>query len=353
MLGIASSTRDLAADVGEVRRELAADRAAADDRGARRAPGPARARGRTTGSARRRSRSPGVDAASEPVARISASPVSSVPSETRTWCAAASTIVPVPGTTVTLRPLSSDSRPLVSRSTTCCLRAWLVGEVERRLAGVDAELLGAADGAQHLGGLQQLLGRDAAPVQAGPADPRLLDHRDVAARPRRRTARPRSHPARRRGRRRRSAQPRVTSGSVGRADGHCLAPRHSDAAPTGRRSSGEEDLDRTGREDRQAGDQRQDHQRPRLHAAIFAAGRSARRSHEVAGPRRPRIRATTRPLCCAPPGTLGAAFGGSVHRSIPRRRRSGVRTREGPRRKLIGQGAGRRARGDLRGRRRA
>jgi hypothetical protein len=52
------------------------------------------------------------------------------------------------------------------------------GQVERGLARVDTELLRGADGPQHLGGLEQLLGRDAPAVQAGSADAGLLDHRD-------------------------------------------------------------------------------------------------------------------------------------------------------------------------------
>ncbi len=88
---------------------------------------------------------------------------------------------PVPATTVTLRPLSSDSRPDVSRSTTACLR---VCEVASSSAGSEVSTPNSAappHGPQHLGGLEQLLGRDAAPVQAGAADPLLLDDGDVHA----------------------------------------------------------------------------------------------------------------------------------------------------------------------------
>ncbi len=53
------------------------------------------------------------------------------------------------------------------------------GQVERRHPRVDAEVRRPLDRAQHLGGLQELLGRDATPVQAGPTDPDLLDQRDV------------------------------------------------------------------------------------------------------------------------------------------------------------------------------
>src|SRR5439155_26050174 len=55
------------------------------------------------------------------------------------------------------------------------------GEVHRGLVGLDAELLGAGDGAVDGGGLEELLGRDAAPVQASAADLLLLDHGDVEA----------------------------------------------------------------------------------------------------------------------------------------------------------------------------
>ena len=49
------------------------------------------------------------------------------------------------------------------------------------LAGVDAELGGVGDVAVDRGRLEELLGRDAAAVQAGAADLLLLDHRDVEA----------------------------------------------------------------------------------------------------------------------------------------------------------------------------
>ena len=47
------------------------------------------------------------------------------------------------------------------------------------LIGEDAELLGAGHVAVHRRRLEQLLGRDATPVQAGAADLLLLDHGDV------------------------------------------------------------------------------------------------------------------------------------------------------------------------------
>ena len=55
-------------------------------------------------------------------------------------------------------------------------------QVERRHAGVDAEVGRPLDGPQHLGRLEQLLGRDASPVQARPADATLLDQGDVEPR---------------------------------------------------------------------------------------------------------------------------------------------------------------------------
>src|SRR5262249_61765728 len=54
--------------------------------------------------------------------------------------------------------------------------------VERRLlAGVEADLFWAGDRAQLLGGLEELLGRDAPPVQTRAADPFALDQRDAQA----------------------------------------------------------------------------------------------------------------------------------------------------------------------------
>src|SRR5207245_6475858 len=55
------------------------------------------------------------------------------------------------------------------------------GEVDRGLVGLHAELLGPGHGAEHGGGLQELLGGDAAPVQAGAAHLLLLDPGDAEA----------------------------------------------------------------------------------------------------------------------------------------------------------------------------
>ena len=72
------------------------------------------------------------------------------------------------------------------------------GEVDGRRAGLDAEVGGVGDVAVHGRRLEERLGRDAAAVEAGAAEGVHLDHRDVDARPTRRTARRRSHRGRRR-----------------------------------------------------------------------------------------------------------------------------------------------------------
>src|SRR5437763_1611716 len=51
-------------------------------------------------------------------------------------------------------------------------------QVEDGLPGLHPELLGAGHRAHDLGRLQQLLGRNAAAVQARAADPGLFDHAD-------------------------------------------------------------------------------------------------------------------------------------------------------------------------------
>ena len=57
-----------------------------------------------------------------------------------------------------------------------------LGEVEARLAGQHTEVVGLADRAGDRGGLEQLLGRDAAALQAGPAHLVPLDEADREAR---------------------------------------------------------------------------------------------------------------------------------------------------------------------------
>ena len=224
-------------------------------------------------------------------------------------CAAASATSPRPATTVTLRPFSSDSRPLVSRSTTSCLRAWAwprssVGS-PASTPNSDAPL----DRAQHLGRLEQLLGRDAAPVEARPADPAAPRPARCSARPPRRTARSRSRPGRRRGPRRRIARPgrppprirRSRHRPVVTSDSHSRRTPIRSSVPRSldrthgrplRASAGEEDLDRAGCEDRHAGDGGEDEQRPGAHDAPSSRPRPA--SAPVPGPRR------ITPICCSP-----------------------------------------------------
>ena len=60
-----------------------------------------------------------------------------------------------------------------------CLRAWLTAKSTVRLAGLDAELLGPGDVAVHRRRLEELLGRDAAPVEARAADLVLLHARHL------------------------------------------------------------------------------------------------------------------------------------------------------------------------------
>ena len=90
--------------------------------------------------------------------------------------------VPVPGDDRDLaalqQRLEAADEPVDDR----LLAHLRLGELDRRRRRVHAELGRAPHRAQHLGGLQQLLGRDAAAVQAGAAEPLLLDDRDAHAR---------------------------------------------------------------------------------------------------------------------------------------------------------------------------
>jgi hypothetical protein len=67
---------------------------------------------------------PGNDRGDEPVAIRTFRP-RTLPPSTSTLCPSLLS-VPRPGTTVTLRPFSSVSSPLVSRLMTWCLRSWQV-----------------------------------------------------------------------------------------------------------------------------------------------------------------------------------------------------------------------------------
>ena len=78
-----------------------------------------------------------------------------------------------------LRAFMSPVRPFHSWSTTCCLRAMVVVKSSAGVvAGAHAEGGGLGHRAVDVGRLQQLLGRDAAPVEAGPADLVPLDDGD-------------------------------------------------------------------------------------------------------------------------------------------------------------------------------
>ena len=81
-----------------------------------------------------------------------------------------------------LAPLEQGLEALGQPVDDLALAGLRAGQVERGHPGVDAEVGSPLDGAQHLGGLEELLGRDAAPVQARPADPPLLDEGDVETR---------------------------------------------------------------------------------------------------------------------------------------------------------------------------
>ena len=71
--------------------------------------------------------------------------------------------------------------PLTRPATIFCLRAWVTAKLTDGGAGVDAELGGVGDVALHRGGLEERLGRDAAPVEARAAERILLDEGHVEA----------------------------------------------------------------------------------------------------------------------------------------------------------------------------
>ena len=174
--------RDLRADVDEERRELASDRAAAHDRDA--AGHPAHLQ-HVVG--RQHALAVELEAGNRELPGRGAGRDQHVPAADlgaagrHGPCARRRASEPVPGTIVTLRPLSSISRPPTRRSTTACLRTWVSDELDRRRRRVHPELGRAADRPQHLGRLEELLGRDAPAVQAGAAEAALLDDRDAQA----------------------------------------------------------------------------------------------------------------------------------------------------------------------------
>ena len=176
-------------------------------------------------------------------------PRSSVPSETRIVRPSGAS-VPVPGTTVTLRPLSSDLEP-ARQPVDHLLLADLRDRRGRARARRSARRTRPRRArCEHLGRLQELLGGDAAAVQAGAADPALLDHGDVHARPTRRKRRRVAARARRPARRDRIRS--VTVGHLSFASPSRSPIREAWSLP---RSVGEDrHLDRERHEDRQPGD---------------------------------------------------------------------------------------------------
>ena len=178
--GSASSSVTSAPDVGEERRELAADRAGADDRDA---PGHLLELEHVIG------REDALPVELEPGKRARrragredqrvAAHLGAV-GETHRGIGAGDDRAGA-GDDVDLAPLEQRLEPARQPVDDLLLAGLARAEVERRRARVDAELLGAAHRAEHLGGLEQLLGRDAAAVQAGAADALLLDERDAQA----------------------------------------------------------------------------------------------------------------------------------------------------------------------------
>ena len=88
----------------------------------------------------------------------------------------------MPLNTSTLRPLHIAAMPPTSPATILFLRSWVTAKLTVGCAGLDAELGGVRDVAVHGRGLEERLGRDAATVEAGPAEGVALDHRDLDAR---------------------------------------------------------------------------------------------------------------------------------------------------------------------------
>ena len=73
----------------------------------------------------------------------------------------------MPERMVTLRPFKRPLSPLKSLSTTAFLRSWLTENSNVGGATLDAEVGGRTDGAEDRRGLEEFLGRDASPMQAG------------------------------------------------------------------------------------------------------------------------------------------------------------------------------------------
>ena len=127
---------------------------------------------------------PGSRNGTDPAARTTLRPTitrpASSPSTTSTRWSALS--VPVPDQGGDLAALEQPGQALVELAHDGVLAVLAHGEVDRHPGHVDAELLGALDRPVDRGRLEELLGRDAAPVQAGAADLVPLDDGDGEAR---------------------------------------------------------------------------------------------------------------------------------------------------------------------------
>ena len=106
-----------------------------------------------------------------------------LPSSPVTATLPAATILPVPRKTSILFFLNRKATPLTFGVDRRVLVRQHLLQVELRLADLDAERVeGVAGLVEHLGGVQQRLGRDAADIEAGAAKRRaLLDHGDLQA----------------------------------------------------------------------------------------------------------------------------------------------------------------------------
>ena len=181
--GSASRIVTSAAHVDEERRELAADRTAADHRDPRghvieleHVVGREDARRRRTRS-RARER-----AAQEPVAMHTLAPAHlGAVGDARRGGSGRRAGCRCPATIVTLRPFSSVSSPPTSRSTTCCLRTWLAARSTSAAPAVHAELGRAPHGAQHLAVSSSSFAGMQPQLRHVPPTRLLLDDRDVHA----------------------------------------------------------------------------------------------------------------------------------------------------------------------------
>ena len=198
---------DRGAHVGEGRGELAPDGAAADDDRRRGTCAESRNSSEVT-TVRPSGSKPGMVRGTDPLARITASPViwrdsPSAPDDATMRSAAERAGAVEDGDLAALEQAREAAGQLVDRPSACgrCVTAQSTDWARRSTPKSAACWTVRHDGR----GLEQLLGRDAATVQAGAADLVLLDHGDVqpGASPRR--ARRRTRPDHLRSRRGRSA----------------------------------------------------------------------------------------------------------------------------------------------------